>query len=64
MHDRVRKIAMTLAASAVVTVAAIEPSANYLLELFKITPQGKIRQVEAVFMAVPYRMTSPWMAGD
>lgn len=37
------------------------PHSYYLLELFKITPQGKIRQIEAVFMTVPYRMPSPWM---
>jgi hypothetical protein len=37
------------------------PHSYYLLELFKITPQGRIRQVEAVFMTVPYRMASPWM---
>jgi hypothetical protein len=40
------------------------PHSYYLLELFKITPQGRIRQVEAVFMTVPYRMPSPWMPGD
>jgi hypothetical protein len=40
------------------------PHSYYLLELFKITPQGKIRQVEAVFMTVPYRMPSPWMPED
>lgn len=40
------------------------PHSYYLLELFKITPQGKIRQIEAVFMTVPYRMASPWTAGD
>jgi hypothetical protein len=40
------------------------PHSYYLLEVFKITPQGRIRQVEAVFMTVPYRMPSPWMPGD
>jgi hypothetical protein len=40
------------------------PHSYYLLELFKITPQGRIRQVEAVFMTVPYRMPSPWMPED
>ena len=40
------------------------PHSYYLLELFKITPQGKIRQIEAVFMTVPYRMPSPWMPED
>lgn len=40
------------------------PHSYYLLELFKITPQGRIRQVEAVFMTVPYRMPSPWTAAD
>jgi hypothetical protein len=40
------------------------PHSYYLMELFKITPQGRIRQIEAVFMTVPYRMPSPWMPGD
>jgi hypothetical protein len=40
------------------------PHSYYLLELFKITPQGKIRQIEAVFMSVPYRMHSPWREED
>jgi hypothetical protein len=31
----------------------------YLLELFKIV-DGKILQVEAVFVTVPYGMASPW----
>jgi hypothetical protein len=36
------------------------PHSYYLLELFKITKEGRIRQIEAVFMTVPYRMPSPW----
>ncbi len=36
------------------------PHSYYLTELFKITKDGKIRQIEAVFMSVPYRMPSPW----
>jgi hypothetical protein len=40
------------------------PHSYYLLELFRITPQGRIRQVEAVFMSVPYRMASPWREED
>jgi hypothetical protein len=36
------------------------PHSYYLVELFKITKEGKIRQIEAVFMSVPYRMPSPW----
>ena len=35
------------------------PHSYYLMELFKIV-DGKIRQVEAVFTTVPYRMPSPW----
>jgi len=35
------------------------PHSFYLMELFKIK-NGKIRQVEAVFITVPYRMPSPW----
>lgn len=36
------------------------PHSLYLLELFKINKEGKIRQIEAVFMSVPYHMPSPW----
>lgn len=35
------------------------PHSFYLLELFRIE-DGKIRQVEAVFVTVPYGMASPW----
>jgi len=35
------------------------PHSFYLFELFKIV-NGKIRQVEAVFITVPYNMPSPW----
>ena len=35
------------------------PHSFYLLELFKID-DGKIRQIEAVFVTVPYGMGSPW----
>ncbi len=35
------------------------PHSYYLMELFKIK-DGKIRQVEAVFITVPYYMPSPW----
>lgn len=35
------------------------PHSFYLLELFRID-DGKIRQVEAVFVTVPYGMPSPW----
>jgi hypothetical protein len=40
------------------------PHSYYLLELFRITPQGKIRQIEAVFMTVPYRTQSAWKDED
>lgn len=36
------------------------PHSFYLLELFKID-DGKIRQIEAVFVTVPYGMGSPWL---
>jgi hypothetical protein len=36
------------------------PHSFYLLELFHIE-DGKIRQIEAVFVTVPYGMASPWM---
>jgi len=35
------------------------PHSFYLLELFKID-DGKIKQIEAVFVSVPYGMGSPW----
>jgi hypothetical protein len=35
------------------------PHSFCLLELFKIV-NGRIRQVEAVFITVPYNMPSPW----
>jgi hypothetical protein len=36
------------------------PHSFYLLELFKID-DGKIRQIESVFVTVPYGMLSPWL---
>lgn len=36
------------------------PHTYYLVELFKINSEGKIRQIEAVFMSVPYRTRSAW----
>lgn len=36
------------------------PHSFYLLELFHID-DGKIRQIEAVFVTVPYGMGSPWL---
>ena len=35
------------------------PHSFYLMELFKIV-DGKLRQIEALFMTVPYNMPSPW----
>jgi hypothetical protein len=35
------------------------PHSFYLMELFKIV-DGRIRQIEAVFITVPYNMPSPW----
>jgi hypothetical protein len=32
----------------------LAPHSYYLFELFKVTPQGKIRQIEADFVTVPY----------
>jgi hypothetical protein len=32
----------------------LSPHSYYMLELFKITAQGKIRQIEAGFLTVPY----------
>jgi hypothetical protein len=40
------------------------PHSYYLMELFRITPQGRIRQIEAVFMSVPYHMHSAWLDED
>jgi hypothetical protein len=37
------------------------PSTLCLLELFKIR-DGKIQQIEAVFIGVPYNMRSPWIS--
>ena len=34
----------------------LSPHSYYVFELFKITPQGRIRQVEADFVTVPYNM--------
>jgi hypothetical protein len=39
------------------------PHSFCYLELFKIV-DGKIRQVESVFITVPYYMPSPWVAKD
>jgi len=39
------------------------PHSFYLLELFRID-DGKIRQIEAVFVSVPYGMGSPWLPPD
>ena len=36
------------------------PHSLCMLELFKIV-DGRIRQIEAVFLTVPYGMTSPWV---
>ena len=36
------------------------PSTLCLLELFRIQ-DGKIRQIQAVFIGVPYGMPSPWV---
>ncbi len=44
-----------------VTSVIRHPHSFYLMELFKIV-NGKIRQVEAAFITVPYGMTSPWDA--
>jgi hypothetical protein len=35
------------------------PHSFYFIELFKIV-DGRIRQVESVFITVPYNMSSPW----
>ncbi len=35
------------------------PHSFYFQEMFKIV-NGRIRQVEATFITVPYGMTSPW----
>ena len=36
------------------------PHSFCLMELFKIV-DGRIRQIEAVFITVPYKMPSPWV---
>ena len=38
------------------------PHSFYLLELFKID-DGRILQIESVFVTVPYGMHSPWLSG-
>lgn len=50
----------TLADGTVVDSPIRFPHSFYLLELFKVD-DGKIRQVEAVFVTVPYGMGSPWL---
>lgn len=37
------------------------PHSYYMMELFKINPAGKIQQIEAVFMSVPYHTRSVWV---
>jgi hypothetical protein len=37
------------------------PHSYYMMELFKISPASRIRQIEAVFMSVPYHTRSVWM---
>ncbi|TIX49583.1 hypothetical protein [Alteraurantiacibacter aquimixticola] len=51
----------TLTNGEVVTSPIRRPHSYYLAEAFKITG-GAIRQVEADFLTVPYRMPSPWDA--
>ncbi|MEN9704972.1 MAG: hypothetical protein RLZZ393_851, partial [Pseudomonadota bacterium] len=46
----------TLANGSVEQSGYLSPHSYYLMELFKITPQGKIRQIEAGFLTVPYYM--------
>jgi hypothetical protein len=36
------------------------PHSFHLMELFKIV-DGKLRQIEALFIAVPYNMPTPWI---
>lgn len=48
-----------LADGTTVTSNIRRPHSFCMMELFKIK-NGKIRQVEAVFITVPYRMPSPW----
>jgi hypothetical protein len=50
----------TLTDGRVVESSMRVPSTLCLLELFKIR-DGKIQQIEAVFIRVPYNMPSPWM---
>jgi hypothetical protein len=49
----------TLTDGRVIESPVRRPHSYYFLELFKIK-DGKIIQVESVFMTVPYRMPSPW----
>ncbi len=44
-----------------VTSVIRHPHSFYFIELFKIV-NGRIRQVEATFITVPYNMGSPWSA--
>lgn len=46
----------TLTNGSVETSRYLSPHSYYMFELFKITPQGKIRQIEAGFLTVPYYM--------
>jgi hypothetical protein len=48
-----------LADGKVVDSPVRRPHSYYLMELFKIR-NGKIQQIEAVFITVPYHMPSPW----
>jgi len=50
----------TLTDGRVVESSMRTPSTLCLLELFKIR-DGKIQQIEAVFISVPYNMPSPWI---
>jgi hypothetical protein len=38
----------------------LRPHSYYMLELFKINAEGRIGQIEAVFITVPYHMPSAW----
>jgi hypothetical protein len=50
----------TLTDGRVVQSSVKIPSTLCLLELFKIR-DGKIQQIEAIFIGVPYNMPSPWV---
>jgi hypothetical protein len=50
----------TLTDGRVVQSSMKTPSTLCLLELFKIR-DGKIQQIEAIFIGVPYNMPSPWV---